>query len=500
MSGKQQARGAFYDACAPLRDDGIHIAKYIEQLTALLFLKGVHESPQLDREASHLPDGARWEDILSQCNAYDSEKAVEIQSSEQESEYSTDHEDVIEYYDLVLDALQNDGPFFQEAFKGVSNEFKTPVNFKKTVENIEGLDFWETPSGQTEFDVKGAAYEELLSRYADEAQGAGQYFTPRPLINAIVGAVNPEFGETIHDPAAGTGGFLVGGYQHVHEKTDGFQVDSNGSNLTLEEKKGFLRGLTGVELVRETKRLGAMNMIIHDMRPTSYFLGDALSDSTYEQEGITNEFDTILANPPFGSTYNKDVASDKIKFDGNKRIEFLFVQQIMGRLNENGRAGVIVPEGVLFNSSARSIREELLTKFNLHTVLVLPENSFHPYAGVDANVLFFERDSNGTDEVWYYDARTDNDSINKSNLLTEEHFTDFLDHFDPDEREDCENFFKVDVDVIEENEYDLNYKSYKDFDTGKTHRDPIDVLADLRKTTENIEEELDELGELVGGL
>jgi type I restriction enzyme M protein len=165
----------------------------------------------------------------------------------------------------------------------------------------------------------------------------------------------------------------------------------------------------------------------------------------------------------------------------------------MGRLSKEGRASVIVPEGVLFNQSARDLREELLSEYNLHTILVLPENSFHPYAGVDANVLFFERDSAGTEETWYYDLRTESDSINESNPLTDDHFADFLDHYDADAREGCEHYFSVDIETIEDNDYDLNYKSYKEFSNTVTHRDPAEVLEDLRETTTAIDEELDTL-------
>jgi len=486
---EREARAAFWKACDPLKDDGIFIGDYIEQLTALLFIKSTNESARLTDLQAELPEGTRWGDILSNVESFDPEFQIESEALD----YGDDHEytEILEYYDDVLVALKEDGPFFSEAYEGITNKFQSSSNFKRVVHEVESMPFWD---GNTlNPDTLGAAYEELLRRYAQDAEGAGQYFTPRPLIRTMVKAVDPEYGETIHDPAAGTCGFITTSFRHVYEKTNSFE------GYDVGEVSDFSSGVTGVELVPQTRRLGLMNMILHDIRPTTVEQADSLRPTTYDTGNLDNEFDVIIANPPFGVSYNKDLESnEQIRFKNPRAIEFLFLQHIMGRLNADGRAAVIVPEGVLFNSGGKQHRKFLLNNFNLHTVLVLPENSFHPYAGVDANVLFFERDSNGTDEVWYYDLRTDNDSINKSNPLAEEHFTEFLNHFELADRTGCENFVNVDVDMIEENGYDLDYRSYKDFDT-TTHRDPVDVLADLRKTTENIEDGLDELDELVGG-
>jgi type I restriction enzyme M protein len=481
---------SLWNACAPLRDDGVHISNYIEQITALLFIKAVDEQPIMREEREKIPDEASWEDIMTQVEETQDKEALSQYATTRWENSEADRMWLIEYYDRVIAAMQDDGEFFRKAFQGVTNKFKTDVNFSKTVKRVDSIDFW---GGSASEDALGGAYEELLSRYAKDAEGAGQYFTPRPLIETIVRATDPQFDETVHDPAGGTGGFIVSANNHINSNTDNLTKTEEGDSITTPEREAYRKRLTAIEQVPETRRLGVMNMILHDLHPGGFIEGDSLQTRPYGQS-VDEQQDVVLANPPFGTEYNNEPSGPGFTRQSNpSKIEFLFLKQIMGRLSKEGRASVIVPEGVLFNQSARDLREELLSEYNLHTILVLPENSFHPYAGVDANVLFFERDSAGTEETWYYDLRTESDSINESNPLTDDHFADFLDHYDADAREGCEHYFSVDIETIEDNDYDLNYKSYKEFSNTVTHRDPAEVLEDLRETTTAIDEELDTL-------
>lgn len=498
---EQEARQSLWGVSAHLREAGMHISDYIEQLTALLFLKQYESNPRYHTKQRGIPEGASWADLMTVVNGGQVEDCAFLTEDELQ-EFTA-----LEYFEETSDALRNDGPLLSEVFQSYQPKFgRSNTAFKNTVKDIDSLGIWETAPGENgEVDVSGLAYEELLQRYADKADGAGQYFTKRPLIKAMTDVVDPQFGETIHDPAAGTGGFLIEAHHHVRQNADEYQgqVDS----AAIEE---FEKGITGIELVSQTRRLGLMNMMQHglyvfedeDDGVQNYVRGDGLRDDTYgSSQSLSRENDVILANPPFGSNYNGTPTTEGATRVETNTVELLFVQHIMGALNDTGRAGVIVPEGVLFQSgAAKQVREHLLNNFNLHTILVLPDNTFHPYAGVDANVLFFERDSSGTDEVWYYDQRTDVENIKNSNPLTyEDHFADFVQNFALEDREGCDRFFAVPREEIDENGLDLNYKQYKDFADAHVYRDPETVLSELQDTTDEIGKELDALEGIVGG-
>ncbi|WP_318569557.1 N-6 DNA methylase [Salinigranum marinum] len=481
---EREAREAFWKACDPLKDDGVFIGDYIEQLTALLFLKSVKESDRLTDLQSELPRGTRWDDILSNVESLD--RTFRIDSNALDYEEGHEYEEVFEYYNDVLVALRNDGDFFSEAYEGVTNKFQSSSNFKRVVYEIEAMPFWE---GNTlDPDTLGAAYEELLGRYAKESKsGLGQYFTPRPLIRTMVQAIDPDFGETIHDPASGTCGFITTAFRHVYEETDSF------ADYSFDEVADFSSGVTGVELVPQTRRLGLMNMILHDIRPTTIKQADSLKPTTYDDEDIDNEFDVIIANPPFGPGYNKNLDSnEQIRFKNPRAIEFLFLQHIMGRLNDEGRAAVIVPEGVLFNDDAEQHRKFLLENYNLHTILVLPQNTFAPYTPVDTNVLFFNRDSGGTENVWYYDLRSTEEPINKANPLTEDHFRRFEEFYHSASREESEWAFQVSIDDVKSENYALNYSSYTDAPPS-VPRPPDSVVDDLQRHVDGLQNNVSEL-------
>jgi type I restriction enzyme M protein len=197
-----------------------------------------------------------------------------------------------------------------------------------------------------------------------------------------------------------------------------------------------------------------MNLALHDLQPENFEVGDSLASGSH----IGERYDVILTNPPYGGNQQKEPTRDDFMVE-TKKPELNFVQHCMTLLKENGKCGIVVPDGVLFQGGqAERVRENLMRNYNLHTILILPIGAFHPYTNVTTNVVFFENDE-PTKEVRFYDLRTDVEKIKKSNPLTEEHFEDFLEVFRSDSS--SENFFDVSIEEIADNDYSLNYKKYK---------------------------------------
>ena len=292
-------------------------------------------------------------------------------------------------------------------------------------------------------DVKGDAYEGLLEKNAqDTKSGAGQYFTPRPLIQAMVDCIAPKPGETICDPACGTGGFLFAAHNHVAE---------HNPNLTREQKKHLKeKAFVGYELVQSTARLAAMNMMLHGIgsdKSVPIVVADALAADPGER------FDVVLANPPFGKksstmitgaegkvTTEKDVIErdDFWATTSNKQLNF--VQHIKTLLKQHGRAAVVLPDNVLFEGGAgETIRKKLLHECDVHTILRLPTGLFYAQ-GVKANVVFFERkpasETPWTKKLWIYDLRTNQHFTLKTNPLRREHLDEFVKLYNPANRHD----------------------------------------------------------------
>jgi type I restriction enzyme M protein len=249
--------------------------------------------------------------------------------------------------------------------------------------------------------------------------------------------------------------------------------------------------LSGMELVPETRRLGLMNLALHDLQPQNFEVGDSLSPGPHTDQS----YDIILTNPPYGGNQKKKRVRDDFMVE-TQSPELNFVQHNMSLLKDGGECGMVVPDGVLFQQgSAKRIREHLLRDFNLHTILILPIGAFHPYTNVTTNVLFFEK-GEPTEEVWFYDLRTDVDKIKKSNPLTFEQFEDFLDYYDS--RGESDQYFKATIEEIKEEDYSLNYKKYKEFENNTVQvAEPEELLTEflsLQDTiSENIESVLEEL-------
>lgn len=423
--------------CHTLRHDGIDYGDYIEQITYLLFLKMADEKG-IDLSAVEVI-GKRGKTDVVDC----SWPTLEEQSGT----------DLTNHYIEILRALGQAKGILGDIYSGAQNRFNNPVNLKKLVSLIDDTE-WTTLG----VDVKAAAYEGLLEKAASEGKkGAGQFFTPRILIQSIVRCMKPdprsssEF--TICDPAVGTGGFLVAAYEWLADQ-------SNGALDRDVAKRVKTRTYYGEELVPRPRRLSLMNLYLHGIEPHIN-----LGDSIYEPP-TTARFDVILTNPPFG-TKGANQAPDRDDFTistSNKQLNF--VQHILTILKAGGRAAVVLPDNVLFADQAGAVMKILAEDCDLHTVLRLPRGTFTPYSqGVKANVIFFTK-GYPTERVWIYDARTNVEAITKKDRpLTPAHFREFERCFgaDPngrskrktsDSREDRWRSF--DVGVVQERNFKLD--------------------------------------------
>ncbi|WP_242907567.1 class I SAM-dependent DNA methyltransferase [Actinomadura terrae] len=407
-----------WNYCDVLRDDGVSTIDYVEQLTFLLFLKMGHErsSRVSFPDLALSPVGDAWQSLLD--------------SDGQALEDTYNH--VLREFGQRKDTL---GVIFRKA----QNRIQDPAKLKKLIVDLIDKEQWSSQG----VDVKGDAYEELLAKGAEDIKsGAGQYFTPRELIAAMVDCVQPGPDDVVCDPSCGTGGFLLAAHDYIQRH--------HGDSLTPEQRDRLVGGgIRGVELVDGTARLAAMNMLLHGIgKPNGQSLidvKDALAEPSHMYPSV------VLANPPFGRKSSITVVGEDGRV-GREDIEYSrqdfwvttknkqlnFVQHIASMLGIPGRAAVVLPDNVLFEGGAgETIRRRLLKQFDVHTLLRLPTGIFYA-GGVKANVLFFDKkparpDAPWTSKLWVYDFRTGQHFTLKQNRLTREHLDDFVKCYRPGE-------------------------------------------------------------------
>jgi len=445
--------------CNTLRDEGMNYGQYIEQLTYLLFLKIASE------KNLNIPKKYNWESLLKKAGT-----------------------ELLEHYQECLRELGKEGGILTDIFAGALSQFRSPINLKKLVDMID-----EERWSAIDVDIKGEAYEGLLQKYAEEQKGAGQYFTPRPLIRAIVECINPEIGESIHDPAMGTGGFILGALEFILKKTN------EGADLTREKNETLLKKtFSGNEIVLETKRLALMNMFLHGIQADVYY-GDSLAEGPH----VSQKHRVIMTNPPFGIKSGGNGGATRSDFNvttSNKQLNF--VQHIISNLENGGRAAMVVPDNVLFDSGAGTkIRQILLEDCNLHTILRLPVGTFTPYAaGVKANVIFFIK-GEPTKEIWIYDLRTNIEKIAKRRKLTEKDFEEFVKLYKQEKRKEAERWKKFSLKDINDRNFNLDIFWLKDdsLDSGE-YEEPEVILENIKESEEKILDYVDNiLKEVVNG-
>jgi type I restriction enzyme M protein len=384
-----------WSLCHVLRDDGITYHQYVTELTYLLFLKMAQETEREDQ----IPEGYRWRDL---------ERKTGIS--------------LLSFYRALLLHLGTEAKGrVQEIYANASTSLREPRNLKKLVDAIDDLDWYDARE-----EGLGNLYEGLLEKNAREKKsGAGQYFTPRALIDSIMRLIKPQPGELIQDPAAGTGGFLIAADRYIKEHTDNLYALSR-RDQNFQIKKAFY----GVELVPDTHRLALMNLMLHGIEG-DLWLGDSLSPLG-ERLPKAN---VILTNPPFGTKKGGGLPTrgDFTYTTSNKQLAFL--QHVYRGLLPGGRAAIVVPDNVLFDEpTGTQIRTDLMDKTNLHTILRLPTGIFYAQT-INTNVLFFtrgEKDKGNTRAVWIYDFRTDVSSFGKRTVLGGEHFELFEEAFGND--------------------------------------------------------------------
>ena len=368
-----------------LAGQGIGFTDYITQLTYLLFLKMDNENTEMFGEDSAIPEGYRWSDLIE-----------------------LDGLDLIAQYESTLKKLSQEENLIGTIFVKAQNKIDKPVYLKKVITMINE-EQWLVMDG----DVKGAIYESILKKNGqDKKSGAGQYFTPRSLIQAMVDVAQPKIGETVCDPACGTGGFLLAAYDYMKNQSQD------------KAKRDFLRdkALHGYDNTALVVTLASMNLYLHGIGTDR---SPILCQDSLEKSPDTL-VDVILANPPFGTRPAGSVDIDRQDFYvETKNNQLNFLQHIMLMLKNTGRAAVVLPDNVLFEGGAgETIRKELLKDFNLHTILRLPTGIFYAQ-GVKANVLFFQKGTS-TKNVWYYDYRTGIKHTLATKPMQRQHLDDFV--------------------------------------------------------------------------
>jgi len=405
-----------WNFCNVLRDDGLSYQDYIEQLTFLLFLKMADEQtkPPFGHPAI-VPAGLDWAAL-----------------------HRLDGDPLDLQYRHTLVELGKQPGTLGVIFRKAQNKIQDPAKLKRLVSDLIEKEQWMT----LDADVKGDAYEGLLAKNAEDVKtGAGQYFTPRELIKAIVDVMRPTAGMRLADPAAGTGGFLLSAYEHM--KSDRLDPD----------EKRFLRddALRGWEIVDATARICAMNLLLHGIGTPEGESLVTVDDSLRAQP--SSHFDMVLTNPPFGkkSSYKVinaegDTETETMSYlredfwatTSNKQLNFL--QHVRSLLEINGRAAIVVPDNVLFEGGAgETVRRKLLEQCDVHTLLRLPTGIFYA-GGVKANVLFFDRkppsEHPWTKKLWIYDFRTNQSFTLKERQLVRSELDDFVACYDADNREE----------------------------------------------------------------
>ncbi|NCC60727.1 MAG: SAM-dependent methyltransferase [Verrucomicrobiae bacterium] len=400
-----------WNLCDILRDDGINYSSYVTELVLLLFIKMEHEQVlNLSAAFNHkLPEGCRWKDLSTKSgiNLLDDYRRILLTlSSGKDAEGNQ----------VVKD------PLISAIYADAQTSLREPKHLEQLVKQLDKIDWFSAQQ-----DGLGDLYEGLLEKNANETKsGAGQYFTPRPLIDSIICCIQPQPGETIQDPAAGTAGFLIAADAYIKKHTDDL-YDLNEKQQKEQRTKCYL----GVELVPDTRRLALMNCLLHGMEGDAegvVHLGNALGQVGEALPPAT----IILSNPPFGTAKGGGRPTRMFTHaTSNKQLNFL--QHIYNGLKPGGRAAVVLPDNVLFEAGVGTdVRRDLMDKCSLHTILRLPTGIFYAQ-GVKTNVLFFtkgtpkkpEQVEKCTQKVWVYDLRTNMPSFGKRTPFGKQHLTPF---------------------------------------------------------------------------
>jgi len=467
------------NACDQLNAEGVDARNYVEQLAWLFFLKAFDEAETRNEEEGAFDD-----------KPYVRRLGGRFAWSKWAKD--TDHPDeMLEFVDGKLwikltspdptIGLGEDGlaQRFRRVFDNVRNYSRRGASFAKVVQQVDKLRF----SDETDVIVLSEIYEDLLKRVAADSAGyAGEFYTQRHIIRAMVEVAQPKIGERIYDPCLGTAGFLGEAAEFIRQSG----VLSAKQLEALQTKTFF-----GLELKPLTYLLGSMNMILHGIEGANLELANTLETHT-SNVAEKDRYQVILANPPYGGKMSQELQTNFRVRSG--ATECLFLQHIMANLAKGGRAAVIVPEGVLFRGGPdQKVRKELLEQFNVHTVLSLPAGCFLPYTGVKTNVLFFDRlqDGSGTESVWFYVLNNDGFELKQTRKpVAGSQLPDFVSKYGS--RTEGENSWIVSVADLAAKGYDLSAKNPNKVDDYE-HRSALELIQSIRTKEDRITELLSEL-------
>ena len=470
ISNEQTLVKKVWNLATTLAGTGVGFTDYITQLTYLLFLKMDDENVKLFAEESAIPEGYRWSDLIE-----------------------LDGLDLIEQYEKTLKELSDQPNLIGTIYTKAQNKIDKPVYLKKVITMINE-EQWLVMDG----DVKGAIYESILEKNGqDKKSGAGQYFTPRSLISTMVDVTRPQIGETVCDPACGTGGFLLAAYDYMKGQSSD------------KEKRDFLRekALHGYDNTALVVTLASMNLYLHGIGTDRSPI--LCQDSLEKSPSVL--VDVILANPPFGTRPSGSVEINRDDFYvETKNNQLNFLQHMMVMLKNGGRAAVVLPDNVLFEGGAGEvIRKKLLTEFNLHTILRLPTGIFYAQ-GVKANVLFFSKGT-PTKDIWFYDYRTGVKHTLATNPMQRHHLDDFVECYKSEnilarqETYDAESnpngrWRKYNVDDIlkrDKTSLDITWIKQNDDDNDYTL---AELMALIQEKSDNISKAVAELQKLMANI
>ena len=440
---------------------GVAFTDYIVQLTYILFLKMDAEAEALGIE-SKIPKDCRWANLVDK-----------------------DGFDLLERYEKSLKKLSEQPGLIGTIFSKAQNKISQPAHLAKVVAMVDAQDWLSL-----DIDTKGAIYEGILEKNGqDKKSGAGQYFTPRALIKAMVDVTNPKITETVCDPACGTGGFLLAAFDHMKRESQD------------RRKQMFLKteALTGYDITPLVVTLASMNLYLHGVGIDS---SPVKCEDSLEKEP-SRLYDVILANPPFGTRPAglgeiSSMRQDFFAKTSNNQLNFL--QHIMLLLKVGGRAAVVLPDNVLFEGGAgETVRKKLLADYNLHTILRLPTGIFYAQ-GVRANVLFFSRGGK-TSETWVYDYRTGVKHTLANNKLERHHLDDFVACYTQKKRTETERWHRFAVEeLVRRDKTNLDLKWLKEQSEDDADVSLKELLADMEKYRDTINKAVVELTELAKGI
>jgi type I restriction enzyme M protein len=445
---------------------GVGFTDYITQLTYILFLKMDDEKEKLGLGSS-IPDGYKWKDLAELSG-----------------------QDLVDKYEEILKELSDTDGLIGTIFTKATNKIDRPAMLAKVIEMVSEENWY-----MMEGDFKGAIYESILEKNGqDKKSGAGQYFTPRSLISAIVDVVDPKITETVADPCCGTGGFLLAAYEHM--KTQSKDI----------ERQKFLKNdaLSGADNTSLVVTLASMNLYLHD-------IGVSKSPIAYKDSLIDTSdkvYDVIMTNPPFGTRPqgSVEVSANRPEFIKTSDNQVNFLQHIMSIVRTGGRVGVVLPDSVLTDTgSTEKVREKLMKDFNLHTILRLPTGIFYAN-GVKTNVLFFEK-GEPTKDIWVYDYRTGIKHTMATKPMTRAHLQEFVDCYRSGHMEDRQQTYSeenpngrwrcfTEEEVKKADNLDFKWLDLEE----KDERTIAEVLDDMQDESDGIAAAVASLKELLGGI